>query len=375
MTPPPQQGPWHRHLSMAEKIGEAVSYALADDVGSPVDLGKVSSWEPETMLPGRPVPLRAIVVTFRRPLRDVLVFLTSYREDIARPLVETAAEAAIAALDVPTSPDQHGPLGQYEIAAAVEYETIDHAIDQTDALFLEASYALELPIGEILMIVGTGLLESATCFSEGTEDPFGEEPAPMEGSSRLELGDKIGAGVGGARYELGGDLGLTDERPTLELGEATIADVQPVSASVRAGTGTTAGVDAYDAMLAAQEHAEAESASAIAVAAAATARANVDAAGQNGPDIDSTQRWTELLSGVEVELSAELGRADLALSEISALGSDSVLTLDQLVSDAVDVFVNGTRYATARLVVIDGEYGIEIIEVVKQDVLATALAA
>jgi flagellar motor switch protein FliN len=372
MTPPaPQPGPWNTHRSMAEKIGEAVSDALGSNVGSPVALGKVSSWEPESMLPGRPVPLRAIVVTFRRPLRDVLVFVTSYREDIARPLVEAAAEATIEALGVPTSPDQHGPLGQYEIADAVEYDTIDYIIEQADALYLEATYTLELPIGEMVMIVGTGLLESATCFSEGTEDPFGEEPAPMEASSELELGDEIGAGVGGDRYQLGGDIGLANVESTLELGDSTIAGSPQAPADAVAGTGTgvgtTSGVDAYDAMLAAQEQAEA--------AVAATADANVAAAGQDGSDEDSTQRWTQLLSGVEVELSAELGRADLALSEISSLGSDSVLTLDQLVHDAVDVFVNGTRYATARLVVIDGEYGIEIIEVLKQDVLATALAA
>ena len=81
---------------------------------------------------------------------------------------------------------------------------------------------------------------------------------------------------------------------------------------------------------------------------------------------DVTTAGPQLLSGVEVELSAELGRTDLALGDITSLAADSVLTLDQIVDEPVTVFVNGTRYATARLVVVDGEYGIEILEVVEQ---------
>jgi flagellar motor switch protein FliN/FliY len=87
-------------------------------------------------------------------------------------------------------------------------------------------------------------------------------------------------------------------------------------------------------------------------------------------------RWTELLSGVDVELSAELGRADLPLGDITSLDGDSVLTLDQLVNEPVTVYVNNTPYATARLVVVDGEYGIEILEVFDQArLVAASLAA
>ena len=89
----------------------------------------------------------------------------------------------------------------------------------------------------------------------------------------------------------------------------------------------------------------------------AVASTSVPAAGTAATSPEG--QWTQLLSGVEVELSAELGRADLALGDITSLASESVLTLDQLVDEPVTVFVNGTRYATARLVVVDGEYGIE----------------
>ena len=129
-------------------------------------------------------------------------------------------------------------------------------------------------------------------------------------------------------------------------------------------------------MLAAQERAEAQAAAAIAANTAATAMTNVAAAElPSFTEQSATGRWTELLSGVEVELSAELGRADLALRDITALAAESVLTLDQMVNEPVSVYVNGTRYATARLVVVDGEYGIEILEVVEQEFLPVPLAA
>jgi flagellar motor switch protein FliN/FliY len=354
MTPASQQPtPWAEHRMLAESIGQSVADAASATLGTNVDLGIAASGDPEEMVIGRPVPLRAIVVSFHRPLRDVMVFLTSLKEDAVRDVIEAAATAAIGALDVPTSPDQHGPLGQFTIAEAIEYETSEEALEQVDALFLEATYSLELPTGELQMIIGTGLLEAAACFVNGVADPFATEAAFLPAGTELELGDAIDLGEGGARYEMGeGEIGTKDEAG-LAFGGA--------------GAASASSVDDFDAMLAAQERAEAEAAASIAAAAAATASANVAAAElPNFAQQTASGRWTELLSGVEVELSAELGRADLALRDITSLAAESVLTLNQMVHEPVSVYVNGTRYATARLVVVDGEYGIEILEVVEK---------
>ena len=366
-----KQTPWNDYVALAESISQSVADSLTSATGSVVELGKVAPFEPEDVLPGRPVPVTAIVVTFRRPLRDVLVFLTSLKADAVRSLVEAAADATIASLDVPTSSDQHGPLGQYEIEEVAEFETIDHALEQCDALYLEATYALEAPNGELRMVIGTGLLESANCFVSGVPDPYAVEAPVVSASSELELGDQIGAEGLGERYELGDDV----------IGDGPGAGGLVTGDAIGATAPATGGIDAYDSMLAAQAKAEADAAAAIAgtptdPTGAATAMANAQAAGSGEVVADDpTERWTELLSGVEVELSAELGRTDLALGDITSLAAESVLTLDQLVHEPVDVYVNGTRYATARLVVVDGEYGIEILEVVEQDALPTPLAA
>ena len=357
-----QPSPWAEHRMLAESIGQAAADAASTSIGTNVDLGIASSGDPEDMVIGRPVPLRAIVVTFHRPLRDVMVFITSLKEDVVRPVVEAVSSAAISALDVPTSPDQHGPLGQFTVAEAVEYETSEEALEQVDALFLEATYSLELPTGELQMVIGTGMLESAACFVNGVADPFGTEAAFLPAGTELELGDTIGIDDNASRYELGEG----------QMGE--VADSGLAFGSAGATSGSSS-VDDFDAMLAAQERAEAEAAATIAQA-AATASANVAAAElPSFTEQTASGRWTQLLSGVEVELSAELGRADLALRDITNLAAESVLTLDQMVDEPVSVYVNGTRYATARLVVVDGEYGIEILEVVEQEFLPLPLAA
>jgi flagellar motor switch protein FliN/FliY len=364
-----QTPPWNEHRALAESVAQSVADALTSATGTIVEVGKAASFDPESMLSARPLPLHAVVVQLRRPLRDVMIFVTALKPDAVMPYVEAAAEATIAAIDVPVGSDQHGPTGRFEIVETFAYESAEEAIEQCDALFLEATYPLELPTGELRLVLGTGLLESASCFANGAPDPFAVEAPLVHADGELVLGDEIGV-EDGARYELG-DEAIVGDRERAEL-------VLDASASPEAGD-SAGGIAAYEAMLAAQEQAEAEAAAALAAtaaeAAAATTAANVEAAELPAFSADATERWTQLLSGVEVELSAELGRTDLALGEITNLEQDCVLTLEQLVHEPVSVYVNGTRYATARLVVVDGEYGIEILEVVEQDQFVGALAA
>ena len=83
------------------------------------------------------------------------------------------------------------------------------------------------------------------------------------------------------------------------------------------------------------------------------------------PDIpDPAEDLAEHLLGVGVRFWAELGRAELPLAEAVALGSGAIVDLDREPSEPVDVYVNGTRFATARLLVVDGEWAIRLEEIV-----------
>lgn len=374
MSSSPLNAPWTEFRMIAEQIGQAVADAMTVRAGTNIELGLASSCEPEHLLAGRAVPIRATIVRFQRPLRDVLIFLTSQRDDVVRPLIEAAAEATIATLDVPTGGDSSGHTGQWTIEEVVEYDDRDEAIDQCNALFLEPVMSLDLPMGEVSMIVGTGLLESASCFVNGVRDPHAEEQ-PLDGvggPARLVLGDQIDADSAAGLETSDGSIAASTPSSPGELQLAAAADaILGDDAALPAGSG----LEAFDAMLAQQEAAERSAAAALAGSGSGVAAANAAAAATGAPphvEPEATERWTQLLSGVEVELSAELGRTNLPLGQITSLVTDSVLTLEQGVDEPVGVFVNGTLYATARLVVVDNEYGIEILEVVDQSQLAIA---
>ena len=51
---------------------------------------------------------------------------------------------------------------------------------------------------------------------------------------------------------------------------------------------------------------------------------------------------------------AELGRTRLPSAQIVGLPTGAVVELDKLADDAIDLYVNGTHFATGRLVVVDG---------------------
>jgi flagellar motor switch protein FliN/FliY len=59
------------------------------------------------------------------------------------------------------------------------------------------------------------------------------------------------------------------------------------------------------------------------------------------------------LSGIPVRVWAELGRALMPSAEVVGLPSGAIVELDKQADDPIDLYVNGTLFATGRLVVVD----------------------
>jgi flagellar motor switch protein FliN len=59
------------------------------------------------------------------------------------------------------------------------------------------------------------------------------------------------------------------------------------------------------------------------------------------------------LAGIPVRVWAELGRTRMPSAEFVGLPSGAVVELDRQADDAIDLYVNGTRFATGRLLVVD----------------------
>lgn len=82
----------------------------------------------------------------------------------------------------------------------------------------------------------------------------------------------------------------------------------------------------------------------------------------------STERASlELLRDVELDLRIELGRAQMYLEDVLQLRRGSVVPLDKLAGDPVDVFVNGRLVARGEVLVLNDNFCVRIAELISGD--------
>ena len=77
----------------------------------------------------------------------------------------------------------------------------------------------------------------------------------------------------------------------------------------------------------------------------------------------------EMIMSVPLEVSVEIGRTQRKVEDILAFSKGSLVVLDKLAGDQVDLFVNGLCVARGDVVVIDDNFGVRITEVLKRNEL------
>jgi flagellar motor switch protein FliN/FliY len=74
----------------------------------------------------------------------------------------------------------------------------------------------------------------------------------------------------------------------------------------------------------------------------------------------------EQLQDMDVEVSIELGRNKLTLDDALELGEQSLIELDKVVGEPVDIRLNGKLFARGEVVTVAENFGVRLLEVVKQ---------
>lgn len=74
----------------------------------------------------------------------------------------------------------------------------------------------------------------------------------------------------------------------------------------------------------------------------------------------------DLLAGLQMNVSVELGRTELTVAEILGLGPGSVIELDRVAGEPVDILVNDRLIARGEVVVVDENFGVRVVEVVRR---------
>ena len=85
-------------------------------------------------------------------------------------------------------------------------------------------------------------------------------------------------------------------------------------------------------------------------------------------DIDVSGKWgqidPEVLQNIPVTISIEVGRASLKLRDLLRLAQGSVVELDRLAGEPLDLLVNQTVVAQGEIVLVNDRYGIRLTRVV-----------
>jgi len=77
-----------------------------------------------------------------------------------------------------------------------------------------------------------------------------------------------------------------------------------------------------------------------------------------------TKRDLDFILDIPLEVSAELGRTRLLINELLQLGQGSVIELNKLAGEPMEIFVNGKLVARGEAVVINEKFGIRLTDII-----------
>ena len=86
----------------------------------------------------------------------------------------------------------------------------------------------------------------------------------------------------------------------------------------------------------------------------------------NENDNGNQTRRLDLLLDVPLDIAVELGRARMSIQDLLALGPGSVIELDKVAGEALDILVNDRLVARGEAVVVNDKFGVRITDIVSQ---------
>ncbi len=87
----------------------------------------------------------------------------------------------------------------------------------------------------------------------------------------------------------------------------------------------------------------------------------------------TSPRSLDLIMDVSMRVSVELGRTTMTVEEVLSLGPGSVVELNKLAGEAVDIMVNDQLIARGEVVVVDENFGVRVTEIVSPRRRANAM--
>ena len=81
-------------------------------------------------------------------------------------------------------------------------------------------------------------------------------------------------------------------------------------------------------------------------------------------DVSGESFSEDVFSGIPVKIAVELGRSNISLKEVYELSEGSIVELNRLVGEPLDLVVNGQIIGHGEVVAVDNNYGLRITSIV-----------
>ena len=84
---------------------------------------------------------------------------------------------------------------------------------------------------------------------------------------------------------------------------------------------------------------------------------------ENNENEESTENL-KVLENIDVMLTVEVGRTEITIRDLLRLNEGSVVELDRLAGDPLDIMVNNTKVAKGEVVMVGERFGVRFGEIV-----------
>jgi flagellar motor switch protein FliN/FliY len=84
------------------------------------------------------------------------------------------------------------------------------------------------------------------------------------------------------------------------------------------------------------------------------------------PERDGSENL-RVLENIDVQMTVEVGRSEITIRDLLRLSEGSILELDRLAGDPLDILINGTMIAKGEVVMVGERFGIRFGEIVEPE--------
>jgi len=75
----------------------------------------------------------------------------------------------------------------------------------------------------------------------------------------------------------------------------------------------------------------------------------------------------ELILDVQLQITVEVGRARMTIQDLLQLGQGSVMELEKLAGEPLDIFVNGKQIARGEAVIVNEKFGVRLTDILSPE--------